>query len=89
MNVYIACPCGFVTSAMAAKLFAQACSGRLVCEVAHGTGRDIPDDVKLVIYQDGTNRPSHPTAYVRPVRNMLSLEEYRQIVEEWVKRYEA
>ncbi|MCT4784147.1 MULTISPECIES: hypothetical protein [Exiguobacterium] len=89
MNVYIACPCGFVTSAMAAKLFAEACSGKLSCVIDHGTYRDIPKDVDLIVYQIGAETIDHPTAHVRSVRQILSLEEYRHIVEEWVKRYET
>ncbi|OGX78794.1 MULTISPECIES: hypothetical protein [unclassified Exiguobacterium] len=89
MNVYIACPCGFVTSAMAAKLFAQASSGRMTCHVTHGTYEDVPAAVDLIIYQQGTEVMTHPTAYVRSVNHMLSLEEYRQVVEEWVNEYEA
>ncbi|KDN58299.1 hypothetical protein [Exiguobacterium sp. AB2] len=89
MNVYIVCPCGFVTSAMAAKLFAEACSGKLSCVIHHGTNRDIPKDIDLIVYQVGTATIDHPTAHIRSVRQILSLEEYRLIVEEWVKRYEA
>lgn len=89
MNVYIACPCGFVTSAMAAKLFAEACSGKLSCVIQHGTPRDVPEDVDWIIYQAGTATIDHPTAHVRSVRHMLSLTEYRQLVEEWVNAYET
>lgn len=88
MNVYIACPCGFVTSAMAAKLFAEACSGKVSCTIQHGTYRDIPEQVDVIIYQAGTEAVQHPTACVRSVRHILSLTEYRQFVEEWVNEYE-
>lgn len=89
MNVYIACPCGFVTSVMAAKLFIQASAGRLTCHVTHGTYQDMPEVVDLIIYQQGTEVITHPTATVRAIKHILSLEEYRQVVEEWVNAYET
>ena len=89
MNVYIACHSGFVTSAMAAKLFAQASKGRLPCEITHGTIQDIPNEVDLIIYQDGATTVTHPTARVRSVRKLLSLEEYRLLVEEWMDEHET
>ncbi|WP_214829757.1 hypothetical protein [Exiguobacterium algae] len=89
MNVYIACQFGFVTSALAAKLFAQASEGRLLCTITHGTIQDIPEEVDLIIYQDGATTVAHPTARVRSVRKLLSLEEYRLLVEEWMDEHET
>lgn len=89
MNVYIACPCGFVTSAMAAKQFAQVSAGRLTCTITHGTGAHIPDEVDLILYPDGMTPVTHPTARIRSVQQLLSLEEYRRIVEEWMDEHET
>ena len=89
MNVYIACHSGFVTSAMAAKLFAQASEGRLSCTITHGTIQNIPNEVDLILYQEGAIPVTHPTACVRSVRQLLSLEEYRLLVEEWMDEHET
>lgn len=89
MNVFIACPCGFATSTMAAQLFRRACPDYLSCEITHGTDQHVPKDVDLIIYQEGTTIITHQTAMVRSVKHLLSLTEYRQIVEEWVNGHET